>query len=104
LPQQFDLAENLDPDGRRQYPFLIVLQSDRVSSTTGVVVAPLVEASPALARTRLHPRIVIAEREYLVFTEDLAAIPKRTLGRIVGSAESNRYAIVAALDMLFTGI
>jgi hypothetical protein len=29
---------------------------------------------------------------------------RRTLGRVVGSAEANRYEIVAALDLLFTGI
>ena len=104
MPQQFDLVENLDPDGRGQYPFLIVLQHDRVSSTTGVVVAPLVEASPALAGTRLHPRVAVAGRQYFVFIEDLAAIPKGTLGRVVGSAEPDRYSIVAALDLLFTGI
>jgi hypothetical protein len=39
-----------------------------------------------------------------LFIEDLAAIPKSTLGRVVGSAEPNRYEIVAALDLLFTGI
>jgi toxin CcdB len=104
LPQQFDLVENLDPDGRGRYPFLIVLQHDRVSSTTSVVVAPLVEATPALAHTRLHPQVVIAGRQYFVFIEDLAAIPKRILGRVVDSAEPNRYEIVAALDLLFTGI
>ena len=104
MAQQFNLVENLDPVGRGQYPFLLVLQHDRVSSTTGVVVAPLVEASPALAHTRLHPAVVIAGRQYSVFIEDLAAIPKATLGRVVGSADAQRYAIVAALDLLFTGI
>jgi toxin CcdB len=104
LPQQFDIVENRDPAGRRRYPFLIVLQHDRVSSTTSVVVAPLVEDTSALARTRLHPQLVVAGRGYSVFVEDLAAIPKLTLGRVVGSAEPNRYAIVAALDLLFTGI
>lgn len=104
MPQQFDLVENLDPNGPGQYPFLIVLQHDRISSTSGVVVAPLVEASPAFAGTRLHPRVAVAGRQYFVFIEDLAAIPKGTLGRVVGSAEADRYSIVAALDLLFTGI
>jgi toxin CcdB len=104
LPLQFDLVENLNLDGRRQYPFLLILQHDRVSSMAGVVVAPLVQATPALAGSRLHPQVVVAGRSYFVFIEDLAAIPKSTLGRVVGSAEPNRYQIVAALDLLFTGI
>jgi hypothetical protein len=36
--------------------------------------------------------------------EELAAVPRQTLGRAVGSAESQRYDIIAALDLLFTGI
>jgi hypothetical protein len=39
-----------------------------------------------------------------MFAQELAAVPRQVLGRIVGSAEANRYAIVAALDLLFTGI
>jgi hypothetical protein len=27
-----------------------------------------------------------------------------TLGRVIGSAENSRYEVIAALDMLFTGI
>jgi len=36
--------------------------------------------------------------------EELAAVHKRTLGRTVGNVDSERYAIVAAVDRLFTGI
>jgi hypothetical protein len=35
--------------------------------------------------------------------EELAATPRHILGRVVGSTEPNRYAIVSALDLLFTG-
>jgi hypothetical protein len=36
--------------------------------------------------------------------EELAAIPRNSLDRVVGSAESERYHLIAALDLLFTGI
>jgi hypothetical protein len=36
--------------------------------------------------------------------EELAAVRVGTLGRVIGSAEADRYAIVAAIDLLFTGI
>jgi hypothetical protein len=36
--------------------------------------------------------------------EELAAVHRRTLGRTVGSAELQRYELIAALDLLFTGI
>jgi toxin CcdB len=102
--RQFDLIENLNPASRRQYPFLVVLQHDRVSSIGSIVVAPLGEANPALAGARIHPSLELGSRRYVIFVEQLAAVPHRMLGPVVGSAEANRYAIVAALDLLFTGI
>jgi hypothetical protein len=36
--------------------------------------------------------------------EELAAVRSRTLGQTVGSMESERYSIIAAIDLLFTGI
>jgi mRNA-degrading endonuclease toxin of MazEF toxin-antitoxin module len=104
LPQQFDIVENLNPIGRSRYPYLVVLQHDRVSSIGTVVVAPLTESSLALAGTRLHPVIEVGGRSYVVLTEELAAIRSGMLGRVVASAETGRYAIVAALDLLLTGI
>jgi toxin CcdB len=104
LPQQFDLVENLNPAGRQAYPFLVVLQHDRSSSTRSVIAAPLFVSNPALVRTRLHPSIQIQGRQYVVLTEELAAIPRQLLGRVVGSAESLRYDLIAAIDPLFTGI
>lgn len=102
--QQFDIVENLNPIGRSRYPFLVVLQHDRVASIGTVLVAPLTESSSALASTRLHPTIDVGGRRYVVFIEELAAIRRAALGRVVASAEAERYAIVAALDLLFTGI
>ena len=52
----------------------------------------------------MHPEISINEGRYLVLVEQLAAVPQRSLGRIVATAEANDYAITTALDMLFTGI
>ena len=46
----------------------------------------------------------VAGQTYGIFIEDLAAVPRRTLGRVVGTAEEKRYEIVAAIDLLFTGI
>jgi hypothetical protein len=71
---------------------------------SAVVVAPLTDATPALVSTRLHPQILVADRRLVAIVEELAAVQLPSLGRVVGSAEANRYDIVAALDLLFTGI
>jgi len=103
--QQFDVVENLNPISRGRYPFALLLQHSRVSSTGTLVAAPLTASNTALTRTRLHPSILVNGRLYnIVLIEELSAVQRRLLGRTVASAETNRYAIVAALDPLFTGI
>jgi toxin CcdB len=104
LPRQFDIVENLNLARRGQYPFLIVLQHDRVAALQSVIAAPLVEATAGLAKSRLHPSIAVAGRAYVIVSEELAAVRLNALGRVITSAESIRYEIVAALDLLFTGI
>ena len=104
MSRQFDLVENLNPTGRGQYPFLAVLQHDRVSAIATVVVAPLIPANRGVAGMRLHPSVDIDGIRYLILMEELAAIPRQMLGRVVGNLDVNRYELVAALDMLFTGI
>lgn len=69
-----------------------------------MVVAPLVGFDKNGAATRLHPSLTVLDRQYLLIAEELAAIPRQNLGVTVGSAESQRYDIVAALDLLFTGV
>ncbi len=102
--QQFDIVENNNQITRPRYPFAIVLQHERVSSAITVIVAPLAVAVSALGATRLHPAIAVSGRKYLLVTEELAAVNRRSLGRIVGSAESFHYAIIAAIDLCFTGV
>ena len=101
---QFDTVENLNPITRRRFPLAIVLQNDRISAFSVVVVAPLTDATQGLTSTRLHPQIRVGGRSLVVVIEELAAVRVATLGRVVGSAEAHRYAIVAAIDLLFTGI
>jgi hypothetical protein len=46
----------------------------------------------------------VSGRTYVVLVEQLAAVTRQTLGRVVAAAEKDRYAIIRALDLLFTGI
>lgn len=104
MPQQFDIVENRNISSRTRYPYLVVLQHDRVASIGTIVVAPLIELTAALAGSRLHPRIDISGAQYVVLVEELAAVRPQALGRVIGSMEGNRYSVIAAIDLLFTGI
>lgn len=44
------------------------------------------------------------DQHFVVFVAQLAAIPKNQIGPVVGNAIEERYTIVRALDMLFTGV
>jgi toxin CcdB len=102
--QQFDLLENRNATTRSRYPLLMVLQHDRVAGFSSLVVAPLTEVTVALESTRLHPTVTFQGRRFVILIEELAAVHRRSLGEVVGNAESRRDAIVAALDLVFTGI
>jgi toxin CcdB len=104
LPRQFDIVENRNPASRIRYPYLVVLQHDRLTSIRSIIAAPLIEATAALMATRMHPSISVDGQRFIILTEELAAIPSSGLGRTVNSAEAQRYEIIAALDLLFTGI
>jgi len=104
VPRRFDIVENPNKSRRDLYPFLLILQHDCVTSIQSVIVAPLVRAGEGPASGRLHPTLELDGQRYVVLTEDLGSMPRNRLGRVVGSAESRDYEIVAALDLLFTGI
>ncbi len=104
MARQFDIVRNLNSVSRTDYPFLLILQHDRVESLQSVMVAPLVPADARAGRSRLHPAIDVLGRSYVVKMEDIAAAPRGVIRAVVGSAIARRYQIVAALDLLFTGI
>jgi toxin CcdB len=104
VARQFDIVENLNKSTRDLYPYLLILQHDLVTSIQSVVVAPLVRTERAPKESRLHPSLDVAGHRYTVLTEDLASLSRSRLDRTVGSAASRYYDIVAAIDLLFTGI
>jgi len=69
-----------------------------------VVVAPLTRRSALAELDRLHPAATVDGQLFRVVVQEIAAVPRHTLGRTVGSLEMDRYTLIAALDLLFTGI
>ena len=104
MAHQFDIVTNPDARTRRDFPFLVVLQSDRAKSFSTVIAAPLAPVGAAFKPSRIHPVVNVSGNRYFIFMERLAAIPLSSLGDVVMTAGESRYEITAALDMLFTGI
>jgi toxin CcdB len=102
--KQFDIVANPFPRSRERQPFLAALQSDLlVRSLDTVVVAPLEPAASGTFADRLNPRVDIDGQPFVLVAQELATVRKSVLGTPRGSIAGARDAIIAALDLLFTG-
>jgi len=102
--QQFDVVANPDASEAEHRPYLVVLQSDLVSGLISTIVAPLVPRDAMTGAHRLNPIVNVGDRELWLATHDLFAIDRRVLRTKVATVADQRDAIIAAHDLIFTGI
>jgi toxin CcdB len=100
---QFDVRRN--PRGGT-YPFVVDLQSDTLMRFATRIVAPMIAAKRYGRKpiTRLNPVARVKGADYVVVIQDLASIPVSELGELVGSLRDRRPELIAALDLMFTGV
>jgi len=100
---QFDVFRN--PKGG-VYPLLLDVQSEALARVPSRVVVPLVTVKRYAARpiTRLNPVVKVKAIEYVALFQMMASVPRDALGPAVGSLRGRRDDLVAAVDVLFTGI
>lgn len=102
--RQFDVVDNPDPLEAESRPYLLNLQSDLVHELTSTVVAPLVPRADMTGARRLNPIVTVDGREFWLATHELFAIDRRMLNKdAVANLANDRDAIIAALDLIFTG-
>lgn len=103
---QFALHRNPNPASRTAIPLLLDVQSELLESLSTRVVIPLY--IPAAVQdgiiATLMPRIEVDGEPYIAVTPELAGIAKKSLGAQVSDVSHRRYEIIAALDLLLTGI
>jgi toxin CcdB len=85
-------------------PYVIALQSDLLEQFGSAVVAPLRKFDSAPQFRRLTPLLVVDGKTFLFTPTELVSVPARLLGAPVANLSSERDSIIAALDVLFTGI
>ena len=100
---QYDVFKN--PRGG-VYPLVLDMQADVLGKLERRVVVPLVARKKYSGKpiARLNPLVTIGGIEYVLVFQDMAAIPTIALGERVVSMAGRRADLVAALDLLFTGI
>ncbi len=102
---QFDVYKNLNPATCDSIPYLLDVQTDLLDALATRVVIPLVLAAE-IGRSAKHfcPQFKIKDVAVVMSTGELAGLPIRSFGGKVTSLKSKRDEIIAALDLLFTGI
>jgi hypothetical protein len=102
---QFDIHANPFRRSRERQPFLVILQNDFISQRMDtVVVAPLEAINGVKFDERLNPAVKVGDRSFVLIAQELLTVRKSDLGAPRGSLHQQRDHIIAALDLLFTGI
>ena len=102
---QFDVYLNPNTATRKAIPFLLDVQADLLDTLVTRVVVPLILAEEmGLAAKRLNPQFKVKGASVIMSTAEMAGVPNRSLGDKVASLKNKRDEIIAALDLLFTGI
>jgi toxin CcdB len=104
---QFAVHRNLNSATKGRYPLLLDVQTDLLEDLGTRVVIPLAPATVATKRSAmqaLNPFCTIDGKPYVLITPQLAGISAKELGPPVADQSGDRQAIIAALDLLFTGI
>jgi toxin CcdB len=82
---------------------LLDCQADLLDSFDTRVVVPLLPAEGAKPATRLHPIFHVGDRDVVMATQLMSAVPVGILGQPVASLADRHAEIMNALDMLLTG-
>jgi toxin CcdB len=103
---QFDVYRNANPATRARVPYLLDVQSDLLDTLATRVVVPL--CKPEVLRgklaERLNPVFEVEGRKMVLLTPELAGVSRKALGEKIENLADRRDSIIAALDLVITGI
>jgi toxin CcdB len=99
---QFDVRWLNTRRGRRV--IVVELQSEFLDHLQTRVVAP-VETLPVLSSVgRLNPILRVGSERYVLVTQEMVSVRESDMGPAIGNVGGQRDEIVAAIDLLVTGI
>jgi len=103
---QFDVYRNANPATRARIPCLLDVQSDLLDVLATRVVAPLCkpEVLKGKLAERLNPLLEVEGRSLAMLTPELAGVSRKALGEPIANLAHERASIIAALDLVITGI
>lgn len=103
---QFDVYENPSKKSREAYPYIIDIQNVLISEISTRIVIPLGKLNHFRNKKMdgLTPIIKYENEAFILLTPQIASMPANLLRNPVGSVETMRDEIIAAIDFTITGI
>jgi toxin CcdB len=103
---QFTVYRNPNPATKAALPLLLDVQSDLITALATRVVVPLCPASAMKGKriNTLMPVLTVVDRDYVMLTPQLAGVRQQSIGAPLADLIGSRAEIIAALDLLITGI
>ena len=103
---QFDIYDNPSPSMRDQYPFVVDIQSNLLSSLATRMVVPLAVTSLAAKELpqRLCPVFTVRRKNLMLVPFEAAPLDKRLLKTEITSIRDRASDIIAAMDAVMSGI
>ena len=104
MSRQFDVFRNPLKAGREERPYLLDVQHAFWSDRPSRIVIPLVVTSAIRPEPRLNPIVTVLEDKLYLSPTEMFTISTKHLRNRIASLEAERYRIISALDLVFTGI
>ena len=103
---QFDVYRNPSKKSRAAYPYIIDVQNALISDISTRIVIPLGKLNHFRNEKMegLTPLLEYDNEQYILLTPQIASMPSKLLKDPVGSVQSLRDEIIAAIDFAITGI
>jgi toxin CcdB len=102
--RQFDVFPNPLRDDRKEKPFVVNVQHYLLDHLATRITGPLIVRRSVHEPSRIYPQVTVAEDILYFDPTDLVPMPLRFLKNPIANLEAESFRIIAALDLVFTGV
>lgn len=104
--RQFDVFKNPNPRSARDVPLLVLVQHSLLEVLDTRLMAPLVPVAAVGKRpiTRLNPTLKVKGETFVLLAQQLGTVRTSSLGKAVENLEQQRDVVLAAIDVVLSGV
>lgn len=104
--RQFDVFKNPNPRSAKDVPLLLLVQHSLLEVLDTRLMVPLVPLSAVGKRpiTRLNPTLKVKGDTYVLLAQQLGTVRTSSLGRAIENIDQQRDLVLAAIDVVLSGV